>query len=377
MNFVIEYEKGQRGENFGLSTGINSLDIAMNGVQRKAIYSIGAPPKAGKTTFLDFAFVLSPYLLSPDEEIHWIYYSFEIDRVRKEFKYACYFLYHDYGVNLIQLPEGSTHKGSNSIAISPDYLMGKVRDDNGNLIPVQKEIESVLMEVYKNRIVPLFGDYDDKGNKITDGVIDFVEERDNPTGLRNYVLDYANENGEFIFQPYTTTEKGQKVEKQRIVGWKPDNPKKYVIIITDHVRKPRRERGYTEKENIDKWIEYQVELRNWCGFTFVNIIHTNRNLSSVERMKYNSEFLYPTGDDLKGTGNLSEESDFVITMFNPNDERYSIKTHFGLQLRDIDGGELHPHYRSIHLVDSRDTECPQHLQVNMYGNINSFDKILN
>lgn len=79
-----------------------------------------------------------------------------------------------------------------------------------------------------------------------------------------------------------------------------------------------------------------------------------------------SELLYPTGDAFKDTGNLSEEADYIITLFNPQDEKYNIKKHFGLELQN------YPNYRSIHLVESRDTDCPIHLRANMYGNINLF-----
>src|SRR5690606_13021062 len=225
-----EYKKGQLGDNIGLTTGISSLDIAMNGLQRKSIYGIGAPPKAGKTTFLDFAFVLSPYLYSISKdvevEIEWIYFSFEIDRIRKEFKYACYFLYHDHNVNIIELPQGVTHKGSNRIQISSNYLMGKLRDDNQNLITVNSQVEQKLDIVYKERIIPLFGLYDESGKKITPGKIDFIEAKENPTGLRNYLLRYADQNGEFIYESYKTLENGREVEKNRIIGYKPNNPKK-------------------------------------------------------------------------------------------------------------------------------------------------------
>ena len=64
----------------------------------------------------------------------------------------------------------------------------------------------------------------------------------------------------------TRGDKGEVVNKERIIGYKPNNSDLFTIIVTDHVRKLKKERLFTMKENIDKWIEYQVELRNWCGF---------------------------------------------------------------------------------------------------------------
>ena len=72
---------------------------------------------------------------------------------------------------------------------------------------------------------------------------------------------------------------------------------------------------------------------------------------------------------VKDSGNLSEECDYLLTLFNPTDEKYGLSTHFGYPLDE------YPNYRSIHLVESRDTECPQHLGVQMQGNIKHFKTI--
>jgi hypothetical protein len=255
--------------------------------------------------------------------------------------------------------------------------MGKLTDERtGQQIPVSEDHENKLKQIYANRIVPLFGEYDIHGKQVRKGKIDFIEQRDNPTGLRNYLITYAKNNGEFVYQTYyILNQKNEKEKRERVIGYKPNNPKKQVIIITDHIRKLNRERGFTLKENIDKWIEYQVELRNWCGYTFIDICHLNRSMADIERMKYMKDAIYPNGDDVKDTGNLSEEADYVLTMFNANDDKYNLKSHFGLPLIDDNGIQLHPNYRSIHLVESRDTECPKHIQTNMFSGINSFGPI--
>jgi hypothetical protein len=367
MNFIEEFIKGQQGKNFGLSTGLPKFDKAIGGIQRKAIYGVAASPKAGKTTFVDQCFVIEPYLYHINNkeknlDIDWIYFSFEIDRIKKEFKYAASFFYRDYGLSEFTYND-------NVYEISSNYLLGKMQDDLGNIIPVSTTHKEILKEIYYNKIVPLFGEYDKGGKKIKAGAIDFIEEKNNPTGIRNYLLNYAKNNGEFIFEEYEIVENGVKIKKKRISGYKPKNPDKYTIVILDHIRKMNYERGFSMKENIDKMLSYQCELRNWCGFTFIDVAHMNRSLANTERIKFMAEQLYPTGDDIKDSGNLSEDCDFLITLFNPQDEKYNIKKHFGLDL------ENYPKYRSIHLVESRDTECPIHLRSNMYGNINLFKQI--
>jgi hypothetical protein len=282
MNFIEKVKKGQLGKNKGLSTGLDNLNRAIDGIQKRAIYGIASAPKVGKTTFVDFCFVLEPYLyylellrLHPDTttKIHWIYFSFEIDRVKKELKYASYFMWKDYGI------ANFWHKNK-LYEMSGRYLEGKLTDADDEVILLQPDHLEKLKLIYQNRIIPLFGEYDINGKKIRDGIIDFIEERDNPTGLRNYLFGYAEEHGHFTRESYKTLEKGVMVTKQRISGYKENDPDLVTIIITDHVRKLRREMHYNMKDNIDKWLEYQVELRNWCSFSFIDIVHLNRSLSN-------------------------------------------------------------------------------------------------
>lgn len=383
MNFKEKFRKGLEGRNIGLPTGIETIDKAMGGIQKAAIYGIAAGPKVGKTTFTDFSFVLQPYLYyleqlklgNPKEiEVEWIYFSFEIDRVKKEFKYVTYFMYKDYGIETFRWKD-------EVYELSPNYLEGKMRDNDGETIIPSAEHQEIVMKIYQDRIIPLFGEYDEKGKVIKKGLIIFVEHKENPTGLRNFIGNYSSENGEWQKSKYKVMtgedSAGNPVyaTKERRDSWIPNNPNKFTIIITDHLRKIPPERGFNAKQTVDKFIEYQVEFRNWCGFTFVDIIHLNRNMGDVNRLKYNNEYIYPTGDDIKETGNLSEEADYIFTLMSPNDEKYGINKHFGLEIKNTSNDELYPNYRSIHLVESRDTECPTHFRSIMKGNVNAFEPL--
>lgn len=383
MNFKTKFKKGLQGLNFGLPTGIPEIDKSQGGLQRSAIYGVAAGPKVGKTTFVDYSMVISPYLYYLSElekgnpkniSIEWIYFSFEIDRVKKEFKYVVFFMYHDHNITHFKWKD-EVHE------INPNYLEGKMKDNDGETIIPTEEHQNIAMEIYERRIIPLFGEYDEKGKLIKPGLIKFVENKENPTGLRNYIGQYSAQNGEWVKSKYKKltghTEEGEPlyIMAEKRESWIPNDPNKFVIIITDHLRKIPSERGFNKKQTVDKMIEYQVEFRNWCGFTFIDIIHLNRNLSDTNRLKYQSEFIYPTGDDIKETGNLSEEADYIFTLMNPNDEKYGIDKHFGLQIKTSSNDEIYPNYRSIHLVESRDTECPVHFRSIMKGNVNSFEPL--
>jgi hypothetical protein len=366
--FIETFKAGKTGKNFGLTTGIKALDKAINRIQRKTTIGLAAAPKCGKTTLCDFSFLIQPYLEALQnnylDNIEWIYFSYEIDRVNKEFKFAAFFMAHDHQQYTFE------HLGK-TYGMNADYLMGKQvyekEDGTTELIRVSEEHEALLQKIYYDRIVPLFGEYDAKGIQLKPGKIIFIEEPENPTGLNKFLVHYAKEHGRFLTEKYITlNDQGNKVERERVVGYVPKNEEKFTIVITDHIRKLRRERGFTMKENIDKWLEYSTILRNLCSFTFIHVVHSGRQLANMERLRYAGEFIFPTADDTKDSGNVAEECSILMTLFNPNDEKYNLQKHFGVDLAG------YPNYRSIHITESRNTECPVHIQVNMYGGINLF-----
>ena len=417
MNFKEAFFQGQRGENKGLpmGDGLELLSNAINGVQRGKIFSIAAGPKVGKSTLADYGFVASPAIYAINNnsiirprlesivkklevttdfeernalnaeyekiqknliDLEIIYNSFEIDRVSKEFDFMAYFLHIDYNIYKIMLPEGKTCKEKDHIYLSAQYLRGEVMydqldaDGNKEIILVSDELNELIKTTYFRRIVPLFGEYDSKGNQLSKGIIIFRENKSTAKGIRNYLIEYAKENGEFVFKE---TVKDKETTKE-LVGYKAKNPNKYTIIITDHIRKILIEKGGKIKDAIDDFSQYAVELRNLCNFSFVHIVHLNRAMSNVERRKLEDDKIFPAAEDVKDSGNLSEDSNYVITMFNPNDDKYNLKSHFGTKTRASDNSLLFPFMRTLHLVESRHCLCPQHFRVNMFGGVKNFKK---
>lgn len=364
-NFIEEFKKGQRSSNKGIpfGRGLESITIDTNGIQRARIYGVAGPEKSGKSTFTDYAFVLEPYLHSLENnlQINWVYYSFEIDRVSKEFDFMAFFLHNDFNITDIPLEEGVTKDGENFIPLSSDYLRGYVLDDNNQTIKIHPRIKDYIIKTYEKRIVPLFGEYDAKGIQIKKGLINFKEGRENPTGIYKDLLAIAEEEG-------TLLKNGNNY-----ISYTPRNPEAYKIIVIDHIRKIKPERGWLLKQTIDKTSEYLVILRNLLKFTFVPILHTNRNMSSTDRLNFYKGDVYPNSNDLKDSGNLGEDCNYLFTTFNPNDDQYNIKEHFGFKIRDSKNNLLYPNLKTIHLVSSRHCEFPRHYKVNMLGNIKKFE----
>ena len=85
--------------------------------------------------------------------------------------------------------------------------------------------------------------------------------------------------------------------------------------------------------------------------------------------------VWKTPEDIKDTGNLSEECNYLFTLFNPNDSKYNLDKHFDLKIRDDFKNPIYPNYRSAHLVESREVICPQHFRYEMYGNVKNFKQL--
>ena len=291
-NILKEIYEGRKGKNLGLNMGFPKLNQDFGGIQKGVSWAVGAEAKVGKTAYVDTLWVINPYILNPDANIHWKYYSFEIDRINKEAKYIAHFLKRDFNIDTVK------HNGK-IYDVCDRYILGKKVDEKNNLIKVTEDHLSKIEVIVGKYIVPLFGKYNDDGLLIQSGKIDFIEDRINPTGIRNYLVDYAKQNGKLIYQPYHIEENGVRIKKQRLIGYKPNDESLYTIVIQDHCRNMQRERGFNMKENIDKYSEYHVFLRNMFKFSFVIISHLNRSNADLERLKFMGDKIYPTAEQFK------------------------------------------------------------------------------
>lgn len=374
MNFESEFQLGQRGGNKGLpmGDGLEKLSKALNGVQKGRIYTIASPPKVGKSTFVNCAFLLAPYEYARANHlnIRFVYFSYEIDVVSMQFDLAVHYLYKRYHRKTYTLEDGKTVNGQTVIPLTSDLLRGYITDDNGDIVTLKPALTDALFEIMDKDVYPLLGKYDENG--IQDPSVkcctNFISNKQNPTGMYKYLCSLALSRGTAIADPTNPNPAFPKW-----LSYKPNDENEHVIVITDHCRLLMGEDNLTLKGLVDRWSQYCTTLRNVCNYTFVNIIHTNRALASIERQKYAKDLLYPGPEDIKESGNLSEDSNYVMTMFAPTDDRYNLNEFFGLTIRTSAGSPINDNLRSIHLVESRHCKYPQHFLFEMDGALKTFE----
>jgi replicative DNA helicase len=272
-------DEGLEGKFKGLSNGFDRLNNYIFGVQRKCKTLIGGNSGTGKTTLVDY--ILSNAMQDAEAKkinLDVFYYSFEIDKVTKQCNMLSAIIYEKYG--LIISPEKIKGLGENRLSADEQEIVYSE-------IPHMEEMFAKIKFSFKP---------------------------ENPTGMYFTLWNYAKSKGKFSYEDYKDSEGNTK---QKIIGFTPYDPNWQCVVVLDHLSLMSLERGFSVKENIDKWSEYCVELSNQFGMSFFNISQFNDSLSSVERSKLKGVDVSPQQSDFKNTRNPYDDSDIVIGLMNP------------------------------------------------------------
>ncbi len=345
MSFLTEVQRGLTGANQGLTTGCSFLDQHIGGLRRGTFIAVGGEPKSGKTAFVDTMFLLNVYALNPNVDVHWYYYSNEITRIEKEAGIVSTVLYRGYGVRL-----------------SADYILGRVKTHEGEPVLLTSDEYELVEKAYEEIIVPIFGRYDDNDQQLEEGKVTFIGHRENPTGVYNTIVKALGREG--------TIHTVQMGEVQAITGYTPNNPDAVRILVIDHIRGLHHENGNTEKKNIDVMSKYIVNLRNLFRLTTVVVGHLNRTNSDINRVKILGEYIYPDADLWKDSGNIAEDANVVLNLFDPMDPKFGLTNHFGTNLdkhRQKDYA-----YRTAHIVRNRGGMNLIHGGYKFFGDVKDF-----
>ena len=317
-------EDGRIGLNKGIPMGFQRLSNIVPGIQQSTYYLIGGELGTGKSAFVDDAFMYNPYdfmsSTDTDMKFHILYFSLEIDKVRKITKAIARRIFQKY-----------------KILVDINYILSRGKN-------------RISDEIYKYTMEQC--DYFYK----LEEYVTFYDRPENPTGIWKNVLKYSENNGKWINQKNID---GEFVPAEYISN----NPNLYTVIIVDHLGLMRNERGFNKKQNIDKMSEYAIILRNKCKFSPVFIQQLNRSMSSTDRFNINR--VEPQLSDYKDSANTQEDSDLVFALFNPI--RYDIKTFYGYNT-----ALLKSKFKSLHILKARDGEADQMLGMGFIGQTGTF-----
>ena len=324
--FLEKIQEGVEGKNIGLKTFLPKFSKALSNIQDREYHVLGAQKKTGKTSFVQQFYILGTYLLNPNVDVQYLFYNYEMPIYKLMAKAVSFIAWYMYKKEL-----------SDSIIFS-----------KGENKPDKEQLELINL-IYKNHIIPLFGEYDNYGRLVKQGKITFVPNKINPTGMKALTHNWFKDKGDYVEQVVHYEQSGvQKTRYEKTAFKKYDDT--HQIILVDHCGLMPLERGFNRKQNIDKWSEYVLEDRNSLGGTWVDIFQLNRGMSSIDRMKFSGDMLVPTAEDFKETGNPIENCDTAIALFNPQSHKHLHK-HL-----DYDLDRLNFNYRSAHILENRNGE---------------------
>ena len=274
MNLEERIQAGLDGKFQGLANGFKRINSEIHGIQRGVYTLLGGLSGTYKTTLADYMLLNA---LSDAEsqglEINVFYYSYEIDELSKKCNWLSVII-----------------KNKHGITIPPEVIKGF--GDN-RLTP--KELEYVKMEI--PTVEALFSK------------INFRFKSTNPTGIYNEMWQYMSAKGSFTYIDYIDKEGNPKKKIDKFI---PNNPEAYNIIILDHLLLLQKERGFSDKEIIDKMSEYMVELRNMFNVSSIFISQFNDGLSSIDRAKFKGVDISPQITDFKSSRNPYADADVVL-----------------------------------------------------------------
>lgn len=352
MNTITYIQQGQLGRNKGLPLRDPYLDMELGGLKRATYYMIGAEQKVGKTAFINEQFILGPLLHDLSYPVYYYYWATEMTRIKTELGVIAYLAYDIFNMTL-----------------DVELLSGHRKDRHGNVVKLTVEQRNVVRYIYNHYIIPIFGEYDHRNKPIPgrSGKITYFSYKENPTGIRNYLINRLSTMGTI---EYMTLGKTKVIE-----GYIPHDPRAMHVGVIDHIRGLASERGYNKKQGIDKMSEYMVELRNTLGISWVATSHLNRANNDITRLKLLGQYMYPSTESFKDSGNAAEDGNVIITLFNPTDEKYGL-TQKGVHMKY----NMVPHmrygdYRTVHITENRDGPSPVHFGYRFRGAVKRFEYI--
>lgn len=258
------------------------------GIEQETYYCVTANQKAAKSQFTSFMFIYTPILYAyenPDKVRVKIFYApLEESQLKTTLRFMRHLLY--------------IHSKF-KIRVSHNELASTIEGH-----PVdEKVIETLESEEYQ-KILKFFEDR-----------VEFFDSK-NPTGIYKTMVRYACEHGERIKEPITITDEfGEQKTVEKIVGYKPNDPDEYVIILTDHVGLLQEESGKDKRQTIRKFSEYMMELRDNYRQIPVIVQQQSAEVQSMDAFKLNR--ISPTPGALADCKDIRYDVNVMLGLTNP------------------------------------------------------------
>ena len=315
-SLLTRIDRGREGRNQGFSMGMPKLEGIIDGVTKETYTLLFSATGSGKTSMALYSYIYRPLMENLDNDnFTIIYYSLEMSEDALLCKLLSLYIFETYGIELSTKEIFSKKKG---FILSDEYY------------DIVKECMPWIDKVCKHLII-----YD--------------------KGLNADIL-YAS-----LMSEMEKLGKFTETDKRKI--YTPYNPDQLVLVVLDHAGLMRPAHGRELKQEIDLASSYLVTFREKCKISPLVIMQANRNASAIDRRKEGlSNF---TLNDVKDTGNPCQDSNVVISIFNPFREKLAT-------CRGYDIKQLESNFRLVTVLKDRDGEADVEVGCAFYGKIGMF-----
>jgi len=309
-------EKGMRGHNIGVSTGIPKLDNIIFGTQQSYLYTIGADTGSGKSSLALDVFIYNLVKNGEEIPISIAAYSFEMSASMVLAKLASLYIWDNF----------------NEIISYKDIL------SLTDILSKEKKEFIDKSRIWLNKVSKMLTIYD---RALT------------PGGIHVTCKDWLKHFGYF-----------EQID-EHTENYVPKDPKRYKIVLIDHI-------GLiagpgSKKEKIDKVADDMIYFRNKCQITGIFVQQLNRNAKAVDRKTNGYELVQL--DDFKDSSGALDASEVVLALFYPFREK--IAKCEGYPIQNV----LKGRFRLLQVLKNRWGESDKNIGLNFFGEIGLFKEL--
>ena len=307
---------GREGKNWGYSMGLKKLEEIVDGVNQSVYTLVFSPTGSGKTSLVLYSYIYKPMMEHlNDDNYKCTYFSLEMSAEMLYAKLLSMYIFEKYHLELSTKELLSRKK--NYRLSDKNYEIVK------ECLPWLHRVEQIV-KVYDKSL--------------------------NAESLYSALMHELEEEGTF-----------EQLEERKV--YHPKNESLVHTVIIDHLSLVRRANGRSLKEEMDLISAYLVNLRNRCRISPVVIMQANRNSTSMDRRKEGLNNLRI--DDTKDTGAPAQDSEIIISLFNPHREKLA-------SYRGYDIKELQQNFRVISVLKNRYGEADVEIGCAFYGKTSCF-----